>query len=65
MSNEVGGTYQEAFLIVLFVIVRRRKPRTFNSTDNPAGIEQVTVGNAVHNKQLRSVDVVGHERRVG
>ena len=66
LSNEVGGTYEEALFRVFAVrIVRRWKSRTFDGAGDPGGIEQFTLLNAVHHKQLRSVDVVGDERCVG
>ena len=65
LSNEVSSTYQEAFPILVVRTVHRRKSCTLNPTPNPVSIEQFTLGNVLLDKQHRSVDVVGHERRVG
>src|SRR6516165_5771721 len=64
LSDQIRGPQQQTVFLVLLIRFNRWKAREFNGAGDSGGLNDITVCEAIHHKQLRAVDVIGHKRRV-
>src|SRR6516225_4573720 len=64
LSDQIGGAHQQTLFLILIIRFNRWKARKFNGAGDSGGVNELMVCQAIHHKQLRAVDVIGHKSRV-